>query len=111
MQRIISAIIIVLMLVTTVSCGKGGSIKGKWTFGGVIYDFKDDNKVSISVNGLNFDGTYKTDGDKLNLSVSGLLGNVEKELSYSLNGDKLTLTGDITLSNSGSTTAEFTRSK
>ncbi len=87
---------IILLAVPLISCS-GGSLTGKWVFGGTSYEFKEDNKVSVSLNGLNYEGTYETEGKTLKITVTGLVGDtVTKELTYSIKGKELTLKGDVT---------------
>lgn len=110
MRRILAAILMVAMLLTLVACGGKGSIVGKWAFGVNTYEFKDDNTVNVSINGtLNYEGTYEVAEDTIILKVSGLMGEMTKELTYELKGKTLKLTGDVTLSNGVSSTLEFTR--
>ena len=110
MKKFLAFALALIMTLSLCACG-GGNIIGKWTFGGNSYEFKEDNTVSISVNGaINFDGTYEVDGDKITVKVSGLLGEKTEELTYSLNGDTLKLDGDVTLTGSNMS-LEFTRVK
>ncbi len=110
MKKILAFALALIMTLSLCACG-GSSIIGKWTFGGNSYEFKEDNTVSISVNGaLNFDGTYEIDGDKITVKVSSMLGEKTEELTYSLKKDTLTLEGDVTLTGSNMS-LEFTRVK
>lgn len=108
MKKIVAMVLALVMMFTLAACS-GGSIEGKWAFGGTTYEFKEDSKVSISVNGaLNYDGTYTMEGDKLTVTVNGLLGEQTEELTYELKGDTLTLTGNVTFTGSNMT-LEFAR--
>lgn len=108
MKKLFAGFLAVAMLLTLAACSSG-SIIGKWAFGGATYEFKDDNTVSISINGaLNYDGTYETDGDKLTVTVSGLLGETTKEFTYKVKGDTLTLEGDVTFTGT-SMSMDFTK--
>ncbi len=110
MKKLLALVMAVGMFFSFVACG-GGSIQGKWTFGGCIYEFKEENKLSVSVNGaLNYDGTYEIDGDVINVKVKGMMGDVEEELKYTLKGDTLTLEGNVTFTGSD-VTMEFAKAK
>ena len=110
MKKFLAVALALIMTLSLCACGKN-SIIGKWSFGGNTYEFKEDNSVSISLNGtLNFDGTYELDGDKITVEVSGMLGEKTEELTYSLKKDTLTLEGDVTLTGSN-VSLEFTRVK
>ena len=106
--KLLAALLVVAMM-TTLLASCGGSLIGKWAFGAAVYEFKEDNQVSISVNGLSYNGTYETEGKTLTVHVSGLFGETTKEFTYALKGDKLTLNGDVTFTNSGSVEVEFTK--
>ena len=110
MKRIVALVLAGLMLFALVSCA-GGSLKGKWAFGGVSYEFKDDNALTVNANGMVFNGSYETEGNKLIVTVNGLTGETTKELTYTLKGDTLILNGDVTLLGAGSQELEFTRAK
>ncbi len=111
MKKILTALLALVMTVLLCACGSG-SIVGKWAFGVNTYEFKDDNTVSISLNGaLNYDGTYEVDGDKITVTVSGMLGEKTEELTYTLKGDTLTLTGDVTMTGGADVTLEFAKVK
>ncbi len=110
MKRILVVLLIISMLFSLVACGTGNSVVGKWAFGINTFEFKDDNTVSISVNAvLNYDGTYTVEKDKITVTATGVTGEVSEEFTYSLSGDTLTLTGDITLMGGTPTTIDFTR--
>ncbi len=103
MKKVLALALVVVMGLMLCACGSN-SVVGKWVFGGTSYEFKDDNTVSISLNGaLNFDGTYEVDGDKITVEVSGLTGDKTEELTYSIDGDSLTLEGDVTLTGADTT--------
>jgi len=107
MKKLLALFLAVGMLLSLAACG--GGIEGKWQFGGCTYEFKEDNKISVKVNGvMNYDGTYEIDGDVLTVKASGTLGDVEEELKYSLKGGTLTLEGDVTFSGSD-VTLEFAK--
>lgn len=108
MKKILALVIALMLTVLLCACGSD-SIVGKWAFGVNTYEFKEDNSLSISINGaLNYDGTYEINGDKITINVSGMLGEQTEELTYSLKGDTLKLEGDVTLTNSDMS-LEFTR--
>lgn len=108
MKKMLTGLLAIVMLLAFTACS-GGSIIGKWVFGGVSYEFRDDNTVSVSINGaLNYDGTYEINGDKVTVTVEGLLGEQTEEFTYKINGDTLTLEGDIAFSGT-STSIDFTK--
>lgn len=97
MKKIFALMLAILMTLSICACASR-SVVGKWVFGGNTYEFKEDNSVSISINGaLNYDGTYEIDGDVITVQVSGLLGEITEDLTYSVKGDTLKLEGDVTL--------------
>ena len=111
MKKVIAIALSFIMLLSFAACG-AKSVVGKWVFGGVSFNFKDDTNVSISANGaLNYDGTYVIEGDKIIVTAKGMLGDVTEEFTYSLKGDTLTLTGDVTLMGGVDTTVEFKKQK
>ncbi len=109
MKKILAVALALVMTVSLCACGGSDSVVGKWAFGGNTYEFKEDNSLSVSINGtLNYDGTYEIDGDKITVNVSGMLGEKTEELTYSLKGDTLKLDGDVTLTGADMS-LEFTR--
>lgn len=110
MKKILALALVLVMGLMLCACGSD-SVIGKWAFGVNTYEFKEDNTVSISLNGaLNFDGTYAVEGDKITLKVSGLTGEKTEELTYSIDGDTLKLEGDVTLTGVD-TSLEFTKAE
>ena len=94
-----------------VACGSK-SIVGKWAFGANTFEFRDDNTVSISVNGaLNYSGTYVVEDNKIIITTNGLFGAVTREFEYSLKGKTLTITGDITFMGGANMTLELEKQK
>ncbi|MGI6265165.1 MAG: DUF5640 domain-containing protein [Acutalibacteraceae bacterium] len=103
MKKALVCVLALVMVISLVACS-GGSIVGKWAFGVNTYEFREDNTVSVSINNtLNYDGTYTVDGDKVTLTVKGLIGEQTVDLTWSVKGSTLTLTGDVTLSGASST--------
>ena len=99
-------------MLSVVSCGSK-SIIGKWAAGGNSFEFRKDDTVSVSISGaLNYDGTYTVDGDKIIVTVVGLFGmEMVEEFTYSVDGNSLTLTGDIYFVDGASTTLTFEKQK
>lgn len=95
-KRIIAMLLAVMTMLALVGCG--GGIEGTWTAtqDGVTmeYTFEKDGKGSVSVSGMTLDTTWKTDGDKLKLTMSMLGQSQTQEYTYKVDGDKLTLTLD-----------------
>lgn len=95
----LAAIVMVLsMALAMVACGKKDSIVGTWeaTEDGVTltYEFQDGGKGKVSVSGMSMDITWKTDGDKLTVTMELLGEKSEDEYTYSVKGSELTLTQD-----------------
>ncbi|MBR4439390.1 MAG: zinc-ribbon domain-containing protein [Clostridia bacterium] len=93
---------------TLKSGGKGGSdtpdtptydpedlIQGKWEdeYGLSSYEF-DDGDVTIGALGMNFEGTYEVDGDRLTITYEIMGYDTTLEYTFEVNGDELTLTDD-----------------
>lgn len=111
MKKVLAIALSVFMLLSFAACG-AKSVVGKWVFGGVSFNFKDDTNVSISANGaLNYDGTYTIEGDVITVKAKGLMGEVTEEFKYSLKGDTLTITGDVSLMGGADTTLELKKQK
>ena len=110
MKKFLAIALTAVMLFSLAACG-GKSIVGKWAFGANSFEFRDDNTVSISVNGaLNYDGTYTVEEDKILVTTTDLLGQEKvTEFTYSLDGKTLTLTGDITLMGAPAVTLDFAK--
>ncbi len=105
---IIEAIILVVIILTIVLVPTKCSLENEWAFGVNTYKFNDDGTFSASVNTLNNNGTYLVDGDKITLQYS-FMGVMEKEteLTYSISGKTLTLSGDVTLTGAGSVSMDY----
>lgn len=112
MKKLLICLLIIATLFSAVSCGSK-SIIGKWMFGVNSFEFREDNTVSVSISGmLNYDGTYTVEDDKIIITAVGLLGmETVEEFTYSLDGDSLTLTGDITFAGGADTTLTFEKQK
>ena len=97
----------------TISKDEGGKksdiVVGKWAFGINLIEFKDVENVSLNVNTLNYVGTYTIEGDKIIMTVNTILGERTGEFTYSLDGDKLTLKGDITFMGGGDVAVTYTK--
>ena len=96
MKKLISIVLLIAMLLCFVACGSK-SIVGTWTFGVNTFEFRDDNTVSISINGmLNYNGTYVVEDNTITITTQNILGmSVTKDFEYSLSGKTLTITGDV----------------
>ena len=94
----ITALVAVLVLTfSLVACGKA-SVVGTWKAeqDGTVatYEFKKDGTGSVSIIGITLDITYKTEGEKLSVTMSFLGQSDTQEYTYSVKGKKLTLTAD-----------------
>jgi len=111
MKKVLCLVCCVVMVFALASCS-GKSIVGKWEFGANTYEFNKDGTFTSSFNGISTSGTYEAEDGKIALTYTGLLGlSKTVDLTYTLNGDKLSLTGDISLLGSTSITVEYTRVK
>jgi len=114
MKKLLICLLIIATLFSAVSCGSK-SIIGKWMFGVNSFEFREDNTVSVSVSisgMLNYDGTYTVEDDKIIITAVGPFGmETVEEFTYSLDGDSLTLTGDITFVGGADTTLTFEKQK
>ena len=88
MKRTVALVLAVVTLVLLISsCGGGSGLSGTYTakdemFGlETSYTFSGSNKVKMSALGMNFDGTYKIDGDTIIIKTS--VFGIESEESYS----------------------------
>lgn len=111
MKKIFALLLAVMMIFALVSCGSEKLTGGKWVFGPNSYEFTDDGKVTAICNGMTTSGTYTKEDGKLILTVNGLLGETTKELTYKIDGNELTLEGDVTLLGAGDLTMTFTKEK
>ena len=72
MKKSLLAILLVVLCVTVVGCGKKDPIVGKWAYGSgesFMYTFNSDGTCHYTAN--NKDCTYKVDGDKLSITYNG----------------------------------------
>lgn len=112
MKKIVCVILCAFMVLGLVSCGGKNSVKGKWVSGANTFEFNDDGTFTSSFNGLSKSGTYEVEDGKLKLSYTTILGlNKTTEYTYTVDGDKLSLTGDLSLLGGMSMTVEYTKSK
>lgn len=95
-----NAVIVLLTLVLALSligCSKGKSgLVGTW-YGeedgiSVEYTFNADETGSVKLMEMSIETSYKTDGDKLNLTMSLLGTEQSQEYTYEVSGDTLKLT-------------------
>lgn len=97
-KRVISMALVLVLAMSLMACGASG-IVGSWeeTNDGVTvtYTFEKDGsmKMKTSLLGLELSGTYKTEGDKLIMTVSILGMEDTQEYTYKLDGNKLTMSG------------------
>lgn len=111
MKKIFCLVICALMIFALASCGSK-SVVGKWESGANTYEFKKDGTFTSSFNGVSASGTYEVEDGKLSITYTGLLGiSKTTEFTYTIDGDKLSLTGDISLLGSTSITVEYTKVK
>ena len=112
MKKMVCVLLCAFMVFGLVACGGTDSIKGKWVFGANTYEFNDDGTFTSLFNGMSKNGTYEVEDGKITLSYTDLLGySTTTEFTYTLDGDTLSLTGDVSLLGAMSMTVEFTKSK
>ncbi len=90
------------------SCS-GESLVGKWAFGANTWQFNDDGTFFANINTLNYTGTYTTDAGKLHIETDFFGLSKSLDYDYVIKGDRLALTGDVTLTGAGSMTLEYER--
>lgn len=111
MKKILCFVLCAIMVCGLAACG-AKSVVGKWEFGVNTFAFEKDGTFSSEFNGMSQTGTYTDEDGKLTLTYTNLLGlESTTELTYTLKGNTLTLTGDISLLGAASMTVEFTKAK
>lgn len=96
-KKAISLVAVLVLAMSLVACGDSG-IVGTWsmTEDGVTssFTFEKDGTCKASAMGLEMSGTYKTDGDKLTITISLLGMESSQECTYKIDGNKLTITDE-----------------
>lgn len=103
--------ILAMIMALTLLCSCGKSVVGKWEASqdGVTatYEFKKDGSCSLSAMGMTFSGTYKADGNKLDITVSVMGESDTQTLYYEINGNTLKMADEEDMSDA----IEFKKAK
>lgn len=97
-KRIIKAIT-VLMVICMMACSLTActtKLNGTYTSDGLIeqsFTFKDDNVVVISAFGIDAEGTYKIEDDKITITYKLLNLSYDWEKSFEKDGDTIKIDG------------------
>ncbi len=101
-KRLVSLVAALVMVMSLVACGGEKGLVGTWEVSADIdgqeisagYTFESNGDCSVNAMGITMDGTYKTDGDKITITVSFMGVETSQEGTYKVDGDTLTLTID-----------------
>ncbi len=94
-KRIVSLVFVVVMLVISLTACST-KLNGTYTSDGIIsqsFTFEDDDKVTISAFGINAEGTYKIEDDKITITYKLLNLSYDWEKSFEKDGDTITIDG------------------
>ena len=96
-KRTVCLVAALVMVMSLVACGDSG-IVGTWSVAQdgieVTYTFNSDGTGSMTVLGIPVDMKYTTSGDTLKITVSFFGQEDTQEMTYKVDGNKLTLTDD-----------------
>lgn len=101
-KRLVSLLAALVMVMSLVACGGEKGLVGTWEASADIdgqevsagYTFESNGDCSMNALGLTLDGTYKTDGDKLIITISMMGMEQSQEYTYKVDGNTLFLTMD-----------------
>lgn len=94
-KRAFALLAVLVLAMSLVACG-GSKLVGTWeaTSNGLAvgYTFEKDGTCKANLLGLTLEGTYKTEGDNLTITMSFLGQESTDTTKYKVEGDKLTMT-------------------
>ena len=94
-KRVAAMLLVCMILFTLTACAT--KLNGTYTTrGGLVeqsFTFKDGNKVVVSAFGINVEGTYKIEGDKITVTYSLLNLSYDWEQSFQKDGDSIFIDG------------------
>lgn len=94
MKAIISVLLIFVMACSLTACAT--KLNGTYTSDGLIeqsFTFKEDNIVVISAFGIDAEGTYKIEDDKITITYKLLNLSYDWEKSFEKDGDTIKIDG------------------
>lgn len=94
LKAIISVMLICVMACSLTACAT--KLSGTYTSDGIIeqsFTFKEDDVVVISAFGIDAEGTYKIEDDKITITYKLLNLSYDWEKSFEKDGDTITIDG------------------
>lgn len=88
------AMVVVIMACCLTACST--TLKGTYTSDGLIeqsFTFKEDNAVTISAFGIDAEGTYEIEDDKITITYKVLNFSYDMEKSFEKDGDTIIIDG------------------
>lgn len=95
-RRTVALVAVLVFTLSLVGCGNSivGTWKGSQDGVEMTFTFEKDGTGKTGVAGMTLDTTWKTDGNKLSITMSFLGQSDTQEFEYSVSGDTLKLTAD-----------------